>query len=188
MTADGQSLIRFDTNSYSVPTRYARRRLTVVATVDEVRIIHEDRFVARHSRCWGHERFRFDPLHYLALLERKPDCFVYAKPLEGWSLPACFGLLRRRLEAADASGHGTRAFIRVLRLLETVQLPQLTDAIDYALGIDVLDPDSIRVILNHRVDRPVNLFTLDGRPHLRAVRVAQANVAGVREPPSRSTS
>src|SRR5262245_34431954 len=52
-TADGQSLVRFDTNSYSVPTRYARRRLTVVATVDEVRVAHEDRLVARHPRCWG---------------------------------------------------------------------------------------------------------------------------------------
>src|SRR5262245_52008915 len=29
--ADGQSLVRFDTNSYSAPPRYARRRLTVVA-------------------------------------------------------------------------------------------------------------------------------------------------------------
>jgi transposase len=177
VTADGQSLIRFDTNSYSVPTRYARRRLTVIATVDEVRIIHEDRLVARHARCWEHERFRFDPLHYLALLERKPGGLDFAKPLEGWGLPACFGVLRRRLEAADASGHGTRSFIRVLRLLEAFPLPQLTDAIDYALGIDVIDPDSIRVILDHRADRPVDLFTLDGRPQLRAVRVAPTNVA-----------
>jgi hypothetical protein len=111
------------------------------------------------------------------LLERKPGGFDFAKPLEGWDLPSCFGVLRRRLEAADTSGHGTRAFIRVLRLLETFPLPQLTDAIDDALGIDVIDPDSIRVILDHRADRPVDLFTLDGRPHLRAVRVAPTNVA-----------
>jgi len=41
----------------------------------------------------------------------------------------------------------------------------------------VIDPDSIRVILDHRADRPVELFTLDGRPHLRAVRVAPTDVA-----------
>jgi transposase len=175
--ADGQSLVRFDTNSYSVPTRYAHRRLTVVATVDEVRVLHEDRLVARHPRCWGHEQYRFDPLHYLALLERKPGGFDYARPLEHWDLPECFGLLRRRLEAADPTGHGTRAFIRVLRLLETFPLAQVADAVGYALDIDVIDPDSIRVILDHRADRPVGLFTLDGRPHLRAVRVAATDVS-----------
>lgn len=179
-SADGQSLVRFDTNAYSVPTRYARRRLTVVATVDEVRLVHEDRLVARHPRCWERERSLFDPVHYLALLERKPGGFDFARPLEHWGLPECFGVLRRRLEAADPTGHGTRAFIRVLRLLEAFALPQLTDAVEYALGIDVIDPDSIRVVLDHRADRPVDLFTLDGRPHLRAVRVAPTNVAAYR--------
>ena len=176
-TADGQSLVRFDTNDYSVPTRYARRRLTVVATVDEVRIAHEDRLVARHPRCWDRGQPIFDPVHYLALLERKPGGLDFAKPLEQWGLPDCFGVLRRRLEAADPTGHGTRAFIRVLRLLEAVPLPQLTDAVEYALGIDVIDPDSIRVVLDHRADRPAELFTLDGRPHLRAVRVARTDVS-----------
>jgi transposase len=176
-TADGQSLVRFDTNSYSVPTRYARRRLTVVATVDEVRVIHEDRLVARHPRCWDREQYRFDPVHYLALLEHKPGGLDYARPLEHWHLPDCFGLLRRRLEAADPTGHGTRAFIRALRLLERFPLAQVADAVRYALDIGVTDPDSIRVILDHRADRPVALFALDGRPHLRAVRVAPTDVA-----------
>jgi len=67
------------------------------------------------------------------LLERKPGGFDYARPLEHWELPACFCLLRRRLEAADATGQGTRAFIGVLRLLEKFSLPQVADAVDYAL-------------------------------------------------------
>ena len=148
-----------------------------MATVDEVRFIHEDRLAARHPRCWDREQYRFDPVHYLALLERKPGGFDFARPLEHWDLPGCFGVLRRRLEAADPSGQGTRSFIRVLRLLETVSLPRLTDAVDYALDIGVLDPESIRVILDYRADRPVDLFSLDGRPHLRAVRVAATDLS-----------
>ena len=35
------SLVRFDTNSYSVPAKYAHRDITVVATVDEVRLVFE---------------------------------------------------------------------------------------------------------------------------------------------------
>ena len=87
------------------------------------------------------------------------------------------GLLRRRLEAADPTGHGTRAFIRVLRLLERFPLTQVADAVRHALDIGVTDPDSIRVILDHRADRPVELFILDGRPHLRSVRVVRTDLA-----------
>ena len=50
-SADSQSLVRFDTNSYSVPVMYAHRKITVVATVAEVRLVYEDRVVARHRRC-----------------------------------------------------------------------------------------------------------------------------------------
>ncbi|HUR52596.1 MAG TPA: IS21 family transposase [Gemmataceae bacterium] len=177
VAADSLSLVRFDTNSYSVPTKYAHRTLTVVGTVDEVRIVFEDRLVARHPRCWDREQYHFDPIHYLALLERKPGGFDFARPLEDWALPECFGVLRRRLEAEAADGVGTRGFIRVLRLLETYSLAQLSDAVESALAIDVTDPDSIRVILDHRADCPVPVFSLDGRPHLAGVRVPVTDVA-----------
>jgi transposase len=172
--ADSLSLVRFDTNSYSVPTRYAHREVTVVATAAEVRIVFEDKLVARHERCWGREQYHFDPVHYLALLERKPGGFDVARPLERWDLPACFGLLRRRLEADDRQG--TRAFIRVLRLLEIHTLAQLTDAVESALDLGIEDPDSIRSVLDHRADRPTALFRLDGRPHLAGVRVPPTDV------------
>ena len=175
MSVDALSLVRFDTNSYSVPTKYAHRKVTVVATVSQVKLIHEDRLIATHSRMWGREQTRYNPLHYLALLERKPGGFDFAKPLEKWELPECFGLLRRRVEADEQ--HGTRAFIRVLRMLETHTLVQLTDAVEYALDRDVIDPDSIRVILDHRADQPTELFKLDGRPHLAGVRVTVTDVS-----------
>jgi hypothetical protein len=61
--------------------------------------------------------------------------------------------------------------------LEKFSLPQVTAAVGYALDIDVIDPDSIRVILDHRADPPLDLFPLDGRPHLRAVQVAPTDVS-----------
>jgi hypothetical protein len=173
--ADSLSLVRFDTNTYSVPTAYAHRPLTVVATVSEVKVIHEDRVVARHPRCWEREQSVFDPIHYLALLERKPGGFDFARPLANWELPECFALLRRRLEADER--HGTKAFIRVLRLLEHQSLARLTDAVEYVLNWHAIDPADITVILDHRADRPTDLFKLDGRPHLAGVRVAVTDIA-----------
>jgi len=175
-SADSQSLVRFDTNSYSVPVRYAHRQITVVATVEEVRLVYEDRLIARHRRCWQKEQYLFEPVHYLALLERKPGGFDHARPLENWQLPECFALLRRRLEA-EHGGPGTREFIRVLRLLESYRLAQLTDAVEYALDLGIVDPDSIRVVVEHRSTAPVELFSLDGRPELARVQVETTDVS-----------
>ena len=174
--------MRFDTDSYSVPTKYAHRSLTVIGTVDEVRIIFEDRLVARHPRCWDREQFHFDPIHDLALLERKPGGFDFARPSDRWELPEGSGVLRRQLEADGSDGFGTRGFIRVLRLPEAHSLPQLTDAVDWALAIDGIDPAGIGPILDHRADRPVPVFSLDGRPHLAGVRVPATDVAAYGAP------
>lgn len=175
-TVDAESLVRFDNNSYSVPVKYAHRQITVVATVDEVRLVYGDQLISRHQRCWEKEKFCYNPVHYLALLERKPGGFDHARPLEQWDLPACLPLLRRRLEAADPR-QGTRSYIRVLRLLEKFPLEQLASAVEYALDIDVIDPDSIRVIAEHRAERPVTFFSLEGRPVLQAVRVEATDVS-----------
>jgi len=168
--ANSLSLVRFDTNSYSVPVKYGHRKITVIATVDEVRLVFENRLIARHERHWGREQFIFEPVHYLALLERKPGGFDHARPLVDWQLPACFDVLRRRQER-EPTGLGTREFIRVLRLLEQATIRELEGAVEYALDIDITDADSIRVILEHRRESPVALFSLDGRPHLKAVQV-----------------
>lgn len=65
----------------------------------------------------------------------------------------------------------------MLRLLEGFSLTQLTAAVEYALDIDILDPDSIRLIVAHRAESPVPLFSLDGRPHLAYVRVETTKLA-----------
>jgi transposase len=160
------SLVRFDRNDYSVPTAWAHHDVTVVGGIDEVRIAVGAIAVARHRRCWAKERTTYDPRHYLALLERKPGAFDVAKPLERWELPACFALLRRRLEA-DLDSSGTREFIKVLRLLEHTSLRDLTLAVEQALSIGATAADAIQLIVLHRAERPVGLFSLDGHPHLK---------------------
>ncbi len=73
--------------------------MTVIGGMEEVRLVVGDRLVAQHPRHWGKEHTEFNPVHYLALLERKPGALDYAKPLENWKLPDCLIVLRRRQEA-----------------------------------------------------------------------------------------
>jgi transposase len=176
-SVDSLSLVSFDANQYSVPTEFAHRRVTAVGTVDQVRIVVGDRVVATHRRSWGREGVFYEPVHYLALLERKPGALDFAAPLQGWELPVCFGVLRRRLEA-ELAGAGTRQYIKVLRLLEWAGLKDLTRAVEAALELGTADADAVRLILEHRRERPVGLFCLDGRPQLKLVGVPSPDLGG----------
>ena len=166
-SANSLSLVRFDRNDYSVPTSFAFHDVTAVGGIEEVTIAVGTDVVARHRRHWGKEQTVYDPRHYLALLERKPGAFDHARPLEHWNLPDCFAVLRRRLEGEAASA-GTREYIKVLRLLEQATLAELTAAVTQALAIGATGSDAIGLILAHSKERPVGLFSLDGRPHLKA--------------------
>jgi hypothetical protein len=72
--ANSLSLVRFDRNDYSVPTAYAHHEVTVIGGIEEVAITSGTDVIARHPRHWGKEHTTFDPIHYLALLERKARC------------------------------------------------------------------------------------------------------------------
>ena len=66
----------------------------------------------------------FDPLHYLALLEQKPNALDQAAPLAGWILPEGFPQLQRLMEARLGK-KGKREFVQTLRLLETFPLQEV---------------------------------------------------------------
>jgi hypothetical protein len=170
VTINSLSLGRFDGNDYSVPTRFAYQSLTATGTVDRVRFSQRGTVVAEHVRCWGQRQVAFDPIHYLALLERKPGALDHAKPLVGWPLPDCFGRLRRRLEEADPAG-GTRRYIGVLRLLETHALAAVTAAVERALALAIVDADAVRLLLEQAHQQPAAVFDLAGRPQLSALRL-----------------
>lgn len=179
-TASSLSLVRFDGNDYSVPVRWAHHPIVAKGSCDQVVLCGDGSEVARHPRIWEAEQVCFEPLHYLALLETKPGAFDHARPLLGWTLPECFALLRRRLEA-ERDGAGTREYIKVLRLLEKHSLPQLRRAVEQALAVGAITRDAVAQFLYPREDWGATLFSLDGHPHLRHVRVAAPNLASYME-------
>jgi hypothetical protein len=179
-TASSLSLVRFDGNDYSVPVRWAHHPIVAKGYCDRVVLCGEGQEVAQHARIWEKEQVCFEPLHYLALLETKPGALDHARPLAGWTLPECFALLRRRLEA-ERDGDGTREYIKVLRLLEQHPLPTLRAAVEAALPVGAITRDAVAQFLYPREDWGATLFSLDGHPHLRHVRVAAPNLAAYAE-------
>ena len=179
-TASSLSLVRFDGNDYSVPVRWAHHPIVAKGYFDRVVLCGDGQEVAQHARIWEKEQVCFEPLHYLALLETKPGALDHARPLAGWTLPECFALLRRRLEA-EREGEGTREYIKVLRLLELHPLPKLRAAVEAALPVGAITRDAVAQFLYPREDWRTTLFSLDGHPHLRHVRVAKPNLAAYAE-------
>jgi len=179
--ATSLSLVRFDANDYSVPVRYAHHFITVKGYVDRVLLCCEEETVAEHKRSWDKEGVFFTPIHYLALLERKPGALHHALPLTDLHLPECFDILHRRLQAKEErQGEGTREYIRVLRLLEDHSLSRLTQAVQKGIQVGAHTRDAIAQFLIPQPSWSPPTFRLDGREHLQLVRVAGPDIGAYR--------
>jgi hypothetical protein len=178
--ANSLALVRFDTNNYSVPDRYAHQRVTLRAGIDTIRIECDGQMIAEHGRDWGRHQTVFNWVHYLGVLERKPGALDFARPLKGVSLPAGFQVLRSRLEEADPQ-KGTVEFIRVLRLHEEFGPEELVAAVQAALRLPRIKASDVRVLLERGREDPTIPLNLESRPQLKAIEVRRPDLKGYSE-------
>lgn len=159
------ALVRYRTNDYSVPTAYGYRDVMVKGFVDEVVILCAGEEIARHTRCYDEGVFVSNPLHYLALIETKPGALDQAAALQDWNLPDIFQHLRHLLEARMGN-KGKREFIQVLRLLEAMPLPIVTDAVTEAIQLGAPGFDAVKLIALARIERRPPRLDLAAYPHV----------------------
>ena len=165
------SLVRYRGTDYSVPTAYGHREVLVRGYVHEVVIVCGAEVIARHTRSYEREDFVFDPLHYLALLERKIGALDQAAPLAGWNLPDEFATLRRLLEARMGK-QGKREFVQVLRLLEVFHLEDVLAAIREAISRGAIGFDAVKHLVLCRIERRPPRLDLMVYPYLPRTTVA----------------
>lgn len=96
---------------------------------------------ARHARCYAGGTFVADPLHYLALIERKP------------------GALDARL-----CNKGAREFSQMLRLLEKMPLALVTDAVREAIQLGVVAFEAVKLVALARIEQRPARRRLGGVP------------------------
>jgi transposase len=178
--ANSLALVRFDTNDYSVPDRYAHQRVTLRAGIDTIRIESDGQVIAEHGRDWGRHQTVFNWVHYLGVLERKPGALDYARPFKGVSLPGGLAILRTHLEEADPQ-HGTVEFIRVLRLHEEFGREELAAAVQAALRLPRIKAADVRVLLERGREDATIPLDLESRPQLKAIRVRRPDLIGYSE-------
>ena len=170
------SLVRYRGNDYSVPTVYGFRDVVVKGFVEQVVILCGGAVVARHKRAYGEGEFVADPLHYLALIEQKPNALDQAAALQGWDLPEVFQHLRHLLEARMGN-RGKREFIQVLRLMEAMPQAIVTAAVTEAIRLGAIGFDAVKLIALARLERRPARLDLAAYPHLPRLAVRTTSAA-----------
>ena len=107
----------------------------------------------------------FDPLHYLALIETKPNALDQAAALKDWDLPEAFQHLRHLLEARMGN-RGKREFIQVLRLMEAIPMEIVAIAVTEAIRLGAIGFDAVKQIALARIERRPARLDLTAYPHL----------------------
>jgi len=166
-----QSLVRVQTNDYSVPVAYGHREILIKVYVFMVVFCHGADVIARHERTYDRERLIFNPLHYLPLIERKVGSLDQAAPLAEWVLPDEFAVLRRLLESRMAKA-GSREYVGVLRLHEAFSPTQVHDAVCTALRLRAISYDGVKHCLLAALDGRTPRLDLASYPHLPLTEVA----------------
>jgi transposase len=178
--ANHLSLVTFDTNRYSVPIEHAHEPLLLRAFVDRIEVTSGREVVAVHPRCWERERDILDPLHFLALLARRPRAFAQAKAIRQWrqTWPAAFERYWAALQARLPEAEQTRTFIQVLQLCATYTEETVALALEAALVHHCYSYDGVRELLRRQMEPapppPVNLAN---RPDLNQVQVHMPDLA-----------
>jgi hypothetical protein len=141
---------------YSVPARYAGRRLAVRLAATTVEVLDASKIVARHERAAGRyvEVLTLD--HYLEVLKAKPGALPGATALR--QAKAC-GVFTPTHQAywdaarkARGDAAGTRALIDVLLGHRTLPADALITAMRKAIQVGVLDPQVVLIEARHEAN------------------------------------
>ena len=164
--------VRADRVTYSVPTRYAYRPVWVKLYHDRVAVAAGTEVVARHVRAFRAGATVLDPLHVLAVLERKHRAVPEATALQDWPLAPVWQqvwtALRQQTRKPD------QEWVRMLRRLETYPAPAVEAAVAAALARNSPRLETVRLLLRQRAAGP--------RPAIHPVPTVRADLARIAVP------
>jgi len=171
--ANGYLQVDFDANRYSVPYQYRDKQIVLRAFPFKIELLHLDKVIACHPRCFQKEQDILDPWHYLPLLEQRPGAFEHAKPMrrlrEQW--PVCYEQLLAILRQDKPQGGGVREFLEILKLHQQYPPKMVEQAVEKALALGAAHLDGIRLCLRQLLEPQALPQSLDLSLHPRLVKV-----------------
>lgn len=119
------SLVRFNTNDYSVPVEYVGRTVGVKGYAETVEVYSGGKLIASHERCMGKHQSVYKLKHYLPLLEQRRRAILNAAPVRQ-NLPEAI------LKQLRANGSDPRKMMGILRRycqIPKPEVPAITDEV-----------------------------------------------------------
>lgn len=139
---------------YSVPARYAGRRLAVRLTATTVEVFDAAQLVAHHERAAGRHIEVLVLDHYLEVLKTKPGALPGATALVQAKASGGFTATHQRYwdaaRRARGDAAGTRALIEILLAHRTVPHSALLAAMDSAVASGLVDPQVVLIEARRR--------------------------------------
>jgi hypothetical protein len=153
------------------PTMRARSKLFH----DRIEVTLAGTTIVRHERTFTERAIVIDPLHVLALLERKHRAAGEATAISQWRLPAAFHELRESLRREVRKPD--QEWISVLRLMETHPMAVVELAVRHSLERGSARLQTVRMLLRldgeeHQRSTPIELTRHD----LAVLQVAAPNL------------
>lgn len=146
---DAKARICVRQSHYSVPARYAGRRLQVRLGATTITAIADGKEVATHVRSVHKNTEDLQLDHYLETLTRKPGALPGATALVQARAAGTFTKAHQAFwdgaRAALGDQHGTRALVGVLLLHRTLPAAAITAGMSQALALGNFNPDLVAV-------------------------------------------
>ncbi|RNL59206.1 IS21 family transposase [Arthrobacter oryzae] len=147
--ADHKSQVCVRQSYYSVPARYAGRRVSVRLGARRIEMFAEGARIACHVRAIHKYSYVLELDHYLEVLTRKPGALAGATALMAARASGAFtGAHQKFWDRARASlgdKAGTKALIEVLLLARTLPAAAVTGAMDHAVTTGDFDTDHLAI-------------------------------------------
>jgi transposase len=155
---DKYSTVIVDKNRYSVPTDYTGCQMNSELSVERVDIFYNRKLVASHKRVYGINKWCLEPLHYLKLIQQRPQSFDSARPIRQWraSWPECLEKLLERFRDKQGHTHGTKDFISVLMLYR--QNKDMDTAVELAVESQISTSEGVKNIMLYLSRKSDNKF------------------------------
>jgi hypothetical protein len=166
--ADKYATIMLDKNRYSVPWRYAGRKLKILLHVDRIEIFSGSKKIAVHARLFGNNKWSLIPDHYLELIQQRPMSFNSARPIRQWreKWPESLHRLLEGFCCSQGETKGIKDFISVLMLYSRYQPEEVDTAVEFALEKGLSNSQAVEHLLIYANEADNRILPLSNWPKL----------------------
>ena len=134
--------------------------MNVELSVERVDIFYNRKLVASHKRVYGSNKWCLEPLHYLKLIQQRPQSFDSARPIRQWRAvwPECLEKLLERFRDKQGHNQGTKDFISVLMLYRQYPDNDIHTAVELALESKLSTSEGVKNIMLYLMKKSDNRF------------------------------